>query len=84
MHQVDLNVTSSEVAAASTSSITAQSAMDPDEPAKFAATVFVSGGFGFSSQMTSSFGQPTQPNACGQSSQPAQTTPAFNQIMQTS
>ena len=65
MHLVDPNVTSLGVAAASTSSIAAQSAMDPDEPAT---TTIGSGGFGFSSQTTSPFGQPTQPSVFGESS----------------
>ena len=71
MHLVDPNAISSGVAAASTSSIAAQSVMDPDEPAKPATTTVCSGRFGFSSQTTSSFSQPTQPSAFGQSSQPA-------------
>ena len=58
--------------------------MDPDEPAEPATTAFGSGGFDFSSQTISSFGQPTQPSAFGQSFQPAQTTPAFGQTTQAS
>ena len=58
--------------------------MDPDEPAKPATAAFGSGGFGFTSQMTSSFSQPTQPSVFGQSSQPAQTTPTFGQATQMS
>ena len=84
MHLVDPNATSSGVAAASTSSIAAQSVMDPDELAKPATTAFGSGGFRFSPQTTSSFGQPTLPSVFGQSSQPAQTTPAFGQTTQMS